>query len=474
MAGRFINPYSQFMDSTPDVYVGGKLYFYQTGTSTPLNTYTTKALAVANPNPVVLNSAGRPSVDIFLQDLEYKVVLTDASDNIIWTADPVSHRDSQLVAKTLTGSGTPNGAVAGTAGSASILPDFYWDYTNSILYVCTTTGTSSTAVWTAVNASAATTATPFPQGRLTGTSATPVMGPSGDVTATTVYYTPYLGNLVPIYSGSTMVPTAFSELALALNAAHSTNTIYDVFVWSNAGVLGIATGPAWTTSTAAAGARGTGASTTQLTRVNGLWVNAVSMTGRNGASTYTIGANAGTYVGSIFIDGSAGQVSCNVSWGQSRKWGIWNAYNRVPVYMKAGDSTVSWVSNNGAAVHAANTSSANSITVFTGLAEETVEFEAGSRASATLNSNNEFVAQIGIGFNSTTVNSGKIANHRLTCETVNNALTINVALNGAKHMSVPWLGINVATMLEYSNGSDVNVTFYGGEQDMGLFAKYRA
>lgn len=473
MAGRFINPYSQFMDSTPDVYVGGKLYFYQTDTSTPLNTYTTKALAVANPNPVVLNSAGRPAVDIFLQDLEYKVVLTDADDNVIWTADPVSHRDSQLVAKTLTGSGTPNGAVAGTAGSASILPDFYWDYTNSILYVCTTTGTTSTAVWTAVNATAATTATPFPQGRLTAQSATPVL--AGDVVAaTSVYYTPYVGNLIPVYNGSTMVPTAFSELTLVLNAAHSTNTIYDVFVWSNSGVLGIVTGPAWTTSTAAAGARGTGASTTQLTRVNGLWVNAVSMTGRNGSNTFTVGANSGTYVGSIFIDGSAGQVTCHVSWGQSRKWGVWNAYNRAPVYLKAGDSTVSWISNNASAVHAANTSSANSVTVFAGLAEEIVEFEAGSRISATLNTNNEGFGQIGIGFNSTTVNSGKISNYRLTCETVNNAITFNTALNGAKHMGVPWLGINVATMLEYSNGSDVNVTFYGGENEMGLFAKYRA
>lgn len=473
MAGRYIEPYPQSLNETPNVYSGGKLWFYQTGTSTPLNTYTTKALAVANPNPIVLNSAGRPAVDIFLQDREYKVVLTDANDNVIWTADPVSHRDSMLVAKTITGSGTPNGAVAGTAGSSSVLPDFYWDYTNAILYVCTTTGTSSTAVWTAVNASAATTATPFPQGRLTSQSGTPVL--AADVaSATAVYYTPYVGNLIPIYNGSTMVPTAFSELTLFLNAAHSTNTIYDVFVWSNAGVLGIVTGPAWTNSGAGAGARGSGASTTQLTRVNGLWVNAVSMTGRNGSSTYNVGANSGTYVGSIFIDGSAGQVTCHVTWGQSRKWGVWNAYNRAPVYLKAGDSTASWISNNASAVHAANANSANSITVFAGLAEETVEFEAGSRISATLNTNNEAVGQIGIGFNSTTTNSGKIASYRLTVETVTNAVTFNTALNGAKHMSVPWLGINVATMLEYSNGSDVNVTFYGGENEMGLFAKYRA
>src|ERR1035437_8902380 len=143
MAGRFIQPYPQFLDSTPNVYSGGGLYFYATGTSTPLNTYATKALSVANPNQVVLNSAGRPAVDIYLQDLEYKVILKDSVGNTIWTADPVSHRDHGLVGKTVNGSGSPNGAVAGTQGSATVIADTYWDYTNNILYICTTTGNAS-------------------------------------------------------------------------------------------------------------------------------------------------------------------------------------------------------------------------------------------------------------------------------------------------------------------------------------------
>lgn len=37
---------------------GGKLYFYQTGTSTPQNTYTTEALTVANTNPVIADANG--------------------------------------------------------------------------------------------------------------------------------------------------------------------------------------------------------------------------------------------------------------------------------------------------------------------------------------------------------------------------------------------------------------------------------
>jgi hypothetical protein len=473
MAGRFIEPYPQFLDATPDVYSSGKLYFYATGTSTPLNTYTTKALSVANPNPIVLNSAGRPAVDIFLQDLEYKVVLKDSSDNTIWTADPVSHRDSLLVAKTLTGAGSPNGSVAGTAGSSSVLPDFYWDYTNSVLYVCTTTGTSSTAVWTAINAASATPAVPPPQGRLTLTSATPVL--AADVTAATaVYYTPFAGNLVPIYNGSSMVPAEFSELTLSLVASHALSTIYDVFVFSNAGVLTLVTGPAWSVSTAGSGARGTGAGTTQLTRVKGLWTNAVSMTARNGSTTYTVGANLATYVGSIHIDGTAGQVTCHTSYGQSRKWGVWNAYNRQSIYLKAGDATASWVSNNASGVHAANGSAANSITVFSGLPEETLDLRFSSRASTTLNTNNEMVTTAGIGFNSTSAYSGKIANYSHTVQTVTNAVGADTSLNGANFRTVPWIGINVATALENSNGSDVNVSFHGSESHMLLSAAYRA
>jgi hypothetical protein len=159
-----------------------------------------------------------------------------------------------------------------------------------------------------------------PQGYLTlqVTNRNPIVG--GDVSAaTSVFCTPFMGHLIPIYSGSRHVPTEFTELTLSLVSAHAANAIYDVFVFSNNGVLTIVTGPNWTTATAGAGARGTGAGTTQLTRLNGYWVNAVSMTGRNGSTTYSIGANLATYVGSIFMDGSNGQVTCHRAWGQSQQ-----------------------------------------------------------------------------------------------------------------------------------------------------------
>ncbi len=474
MAGRFINPLPQFSDSTPTMYAGAKLFFYATGTSTKLNTYTTKALSIANSNPIVLDSSGRIPSDIFLQDLEYSVVLapstdTDPPTSPIWTADPVSHRDSSLVAKTLTGSGAPTGVVAGTAGSASILPDFYWDYTNFILYVCQVTGTSGTAVWTAVNASASTPAVPPPQGRLTLTSATPVLATNA-VAATAVYYTPFIGNLVPIYNGTSMTPTEFSELTLTLAASHTASSIYDVFVFSNSGVLTIATGPSWTTVTAGSSARGSGAGTTQIARVKGLWTNAVAMTGRNGATTYSIGANLATYVGSIYMDASNGQVSCLQSYGQSRKWGVWNAYNRVPIIMKGGDPTASWDYRTATIREQRGQVGTNRITVFTGLAEEYFDARLKGRVAMTLDAAGAAAsADAGIGWDSITAYSG-------TTSTIAQSLPANGVTSEnylAEFMSAPILGISNVNILERGAAAATVCNFIGTETGTSLTVRYQ-
>lgn len=471
MAGRFNNPFPQFFDSTPNVYSGGTLTFYASGTSTLQSIYSDETLSTPLTNPVTLNAAGRPSTDIFLQDLNYKVILKDSSGNTIWTADPVSARDSKLIAKTLTGSGSPNGSVAGTAGSTTILPDFYWDYTNQILYVCTTTGDASSAVWTAINAGSATSSVPPPQGRLTLVSATPVI--SSDQSAkTSVFYTPFVGNLIPIYNGTSMVPTEFAEMTLSLSASHALNSIYDVFVFSNSGVLTLVTGPAWTTVTAGSGARGTGAATTELTRVKGLWVNAVSMTARNGSTTYTVPANQGTYVGSLYIDGTAGQVSCHVSFGQSRKWGVWNAYNRKKITLQAGDSTASWNYATNT-VRASNGSSSNFLTVFLGLPEETADISftqsvsAGTTAIVT-----QVIANwaIGIGKNSTTTMSGKKGIGGLRSTVPSGADGVLQTDSVAYYQDAPTIGINSFTSLEQTTGvsGSPTVSYLGSSTGMLL------
>ena len=305
-----------------------------------------------------------------------------------------------------------------------------------------------------------------PQGYLTLTSVTPVI--TADVTAATaVYYTPYTGQLCPVYNGTSFVNQIFAEQTLTLVSQHTASTIYDVFAFLNSGTFTIGTGPAWSNSTAGSCARGTGAGTTQLQRIAGLYTNQQQITARNGATTYTVTANQGTYLGSIFIDGSAGQVSCYRAFGQSRKWGVWNAYNRIPVILEAGDGTATWTYQ-VATIRPSNNASANSITTFCGLAEEEIQNTFIQLLTITVSSGNG-QSQIGIGFNSTTAFSGTTgfsqANGTLT--TTNSAI--------ASYTAVPALGINTITCLEKTpTVSAATNTYNGGQSQMVLRSVWRA
>jgi len=464
MPNRFINGRFQFANSAGLPYAGGTLSFFEAGTTAPLSVYANADLATGGSTVVTLNSAGWPDNDIYLENLPYKIILKDSGGNEIWTVDNYHPTNLGSVPLWQVYPGNPNGNVAGTAASSGVLPSIVWDSTNDILYVCTTTGTTATAAWSAINASAAVPAVPPPQGYLTPTSATAIIL-SDSSAATAIYYTPFVGNLVPIWNGARFVPTEFTELTLALASQHTASNIFDVFVFSNDGVLTLATGPAWSTPTAGSGARGTGAGTTQISRLNGFWVNTVAMTGRNGSTTYSIDANAATYLGSLFIDGTNGQVTCHRAWGASRKWGIWNAYNRQPLFLKAGDSTASWTYNT-ATIREARGQTANSLTVFQGLPEESydcrllqyVAIDTGSAARA----------RNGIGFNSTTAISGMAGSVGVT----DNA-DVGATLP-ASFLAPPSLGINVVTALEDATTPASNsTTWFGGNDDMELSAKWR-
>jgi len=81
----------QFFDNNGNLLSGGKLYTYAAGTTTPETTYTTNVGNVANPNPIVLDSAGRvPDGAIWLtNDVLYKFLLQDSLSNLIGTWDNV-------------------------------------------------------------------------------------------------------------------------------------------------------------------------------------------------------------------------------------------------------------------------------------------------------------------------------------------------------------------------------------------------
>lgn len=244
---------------------------------------------------------------------------------------------------------------------------------------------------------------PTAGGRLTLTSGTPVLTATTSA-ATTIYYTPYVNRFVPIYNGQSFEINDFgAELSQATTdttkspAACTTNSNYDLFVWNDSGTYRCTRGPAWTSSTA----RGTGAGTSQLQMIAGIWTNQVAIT--NGPA-----ANRGTYVGTVRTNGSS-QVDFvfggSSSGGTAASIGVWNMYNRVTLNPYSAD-TVSSYTYQTDTLRQANSSSGNQISFIRGMDEDAVNSIANSTFSQSIAT---AVASIAIGLDSTSSNSGIIA-----------------------------------------------------------------
>ena len=78
----------QFFSNDGLPLAGGKIQTYQAGSTTPLTTYTDSSGLIANTNPIILGTDGRPPSTIWLSDgFFYKFVLSDANDVVIQTYD---------------------------------------------------------------------------------------------------------------------------------------------------------------------------------------------------------------------------------------------------------------------------------------------------------------------------------------------------------------------------------------------------
>lgn len=94
--------------------IGGKLYTYVAGTTTPLATYTDSTGATTNANPVILDARGEASV--WLDQVAYKFVLKTSTDVTVSTVDNIMPVSPDLWTVTQTGTG----AVERTAESKAI------------------------------------------------------------------------------------------------------------------------------------------------------------------------------------------------------------------------------------------------------------------------------------------------------------------------------------------------------------------
>lgn len=81
---------AQLFDNSGRPLSGGKIYTYQAGTTTPAVTYTTPTGSVANSNPIVADSAGRLTDEIwFPVSGAYKFVLKTTNDVTLATYDNI-------------------------------------------------------------------------------------------------------------------------------------------------------------------------------------------------------------------------------------------------------------------------------------------------------------------------------------------------------------------------------------------------
>jgi len=208
-----------------------------------------------------------------------------------------------------------------------------------------------------------------PGGRLTLTTGTPVMTAEA-AAQTTIYYTPYVNDQIPIYDGSGWVNKTFTELSLAMAASANwaADTNYDLYVVNDGGTLRLGTGAAWTNATTRS---------ESLTRVNGILTNAASMTLRYAAaSTLVAAANTATYVGTFRTTASTGtttwEIGGEASTGDPVKFFLWNAYNRVRASGRSSDTTDSWTYAT-ATWRSANNSTNNRVSWVQGLNEDCIE-----------------------------------------------------------------------------------------------------
>jgi len=84
---RFGSLDTQYFDDAGNPLVNGKVYFYETGTTTPKATYADINYNIPNSNPVILTAAGRQP-NIFFDGVA-KAILTKSDDTQVLVRDPV-------------------------------------------------------------------------------------------------------------------------------------------------------------------------------------------------------------------------------------------------------------------------------------------------------------------------------------------------------------------------------------------------
>jgi len=203
----------QFTTTAGAPLIGGKVYTYAAGTTTPLASYTDNTGATANTNPVILDTRGEAA--IWLSPASYKFVLKDSNDVTIWTSDNLGGLN---ISPAFTGIPTAPTAISGT----------------------NTTQLATTA-FVQLSAVAA-----IPVGGIILWSGSVATIPAGWLLCNGAYSTPDLTDRFVMGAGNTYAPAAAGGSKDAIVASH-THSIVDAghaHKWGSAPVVSRASGSA--------------------------------------------------------------------------------------------------------------------------------------------------------------------------------------------------------------------------------------
>lgn len=207
-------------------------------------------------------------------------------------------------------------------------------------------------------------------GRLTLATGNPVADTTG---GTTVYFTPYIGNRISIFDGTNWKFYNFTERSIAITG--QTNGIpCDIFIFDNSGTLTLELS-AWSSATTRS---------TNIVLQDGVYVKT--------------GATTRRYLGTILPTSG---TTCN---DDTLKRGVWNYCNRVRRAVSKTDTTDTWTYT-AASFHIANAVATNLFTYVVGLAEDAIRATVTGVCS---NSAGAASVSVGVGVDSTTVNSAQI------------------------------------------------------------------
>jgi hypothetical protein len=261
------------------------------------------------------------------------------------------------------------------------------------------------------------------QHRLTTESGIPVS--SSDRTSQgTIYLTPYTGDLIATYTGlgNQWEAVRSPEVSLALSSL-TADKLYDVFAYRSGTGIALELSAAWTNDTTRADA---------LALQNGRYVKSSNKT--------------------RLLVGTFRTTATTTTEDSLAKRFLHNAYNQVSRAMLVKETTDSWTYTT-ATYRSANGSDANRLQWVTGDSSSLIRV---SIMTSAYNLSNTVRANIGIGIDSTSADSGSLHGGTPYTQLANVGV---YELQGAVYSGYPGLGFHFAQWLERSDATGTTVWF---------------